>query len=105
MEVVETWVWPENLRAFVATLSRWVEYRFDDADWAGLAHGVEESDSDAEKWFSYPIVGHPALEIAVARDLGAEPIFVRVLAVEGVSDDLRARISAAAEIFNSYRIS
>jgi hypothetical protein len=105
VEVVQTWVWPENLRAFAEMLSHWTEYQFDDADWAGLAHGVDESDSDAEKWFSYPIVGHPALEIAVARNVGAEPINVRVLAVEGVSDDVRARISAAAAIFNSYRIS
>jgi hypothetical protein len=40
----------------------------------------------------------------VARNDGDEPISIRVLAHGSVADELRARVRAAAEIFNSYRI-
>jgi hypothetical protein len=104
VEVVATWVWPENLRALAEVLSRWTAYPFDDSDWSGLRGGIDGTDTDAGKWFSYPLRGRPAIEMVVARNDGDEAISVRVLAGESASDELRTRIGAAAEIFNSYRI-
>lgn len=103
VEIVATWVWPENLRPFVEMLGRWTGHAFDDIDWVGLGHGIEGTDSDADEWFSYPLDGRPAIEIVAARNEGDEPISVRVLTVAGASEELCARVRAAAEIFNSYR--
>jgi hypothetical protein len=103
-EVVATWIWPENLRPFAEALSRWTDYRFDDADWIGLSNGLDGTDSDAGRWFSCPIGGHPPFEIRAAKNVGDDPISVRVLAVDDITDDLRVRILTAAELFNVYRI-
>ena len=104
VEVVATWVWPENLRPFAETISRWTDYQFDDADWTDLSNGLVDTDPDAGTWSSYPIDGYPPIEIVAAKNVGDDPISVRVLAVDDIADDLRVRILTAAEIFNSYRI-
>ena len=72
--------------------------------WERSTGGIDGTDTDAGKWFSYPLRGRPAIEMVVARNDGDEAISVRVLAGESASDELRTRIGAAAEIFNSYRI-
>jgi hypothetical protein len=104
VEVVATWIWPENLRPFAETISRWTDYQFEDADWHGLSNGLDGTNSDAGTWSSYLIAGNPPIEILTAKNVGDDPISVRVLAVNDVADDLRTRIGAAAELFNSYRI-
>lgn len=100
----DTWVWPGNLRPFIETVSRWIGYDFDDSDWSALEYGLVSTDNDAGRWFTYPLVGDPILEMSVAQNDGGEPVSVRVDAPAGVQDDLHSRIRAAADIFNTFRV-
>ena len=104
-QVAATWVPPQNLRPFLETISRWVGYTFDDTDWAAIADGVEGTDADARQWYTYPICGVPRLDVAVANNVGHDPVSIRVLAAADVPDLVRVQIAATAEIFNSYDIS
>src|SRR4051812_15359275 len=68
--VVDTWIWPTNVRPLAETISRWIGYFFDESDWSALKHGLSATDRDNENWFTYPLGGDPPLDITVAQNVG-----------------------------------
>ena len=104
-QIVATWVWPGNVRAVFDTLSRWLRYAFDEADWQAVQFGLTDTDADRDRWFSYALVGVPQVEVHVARNEGDEPVSIRLFAPVGALPlELRHRIEGAMHVFNSYRI-
>jgi len=54
-----------NVRPLAETLSLWVGYDFDDSDGSAISHGLEGTDADAGRSFSYPIAGSPELTLVL----------------------------------------
>jgi len=102
--IASSWVPTGNVRPLAATLSLWVAYDFDETDWSAISYGLEGTDADADRWFSYPIVGSPELTLVLARHLDADPVMVRVEAPPDVSDELRYKTEAALTIFNCFEV-
>ena len=49
------WIWTDNLRPLIAELAQLVGYQFDDGDWLAIEHGIQGTDSEADRWFEYPV--------------------------------------------------
>ena len=96
-DLVRTWVWPESLRPFIETVSRWIDYEFDDHDWTAIRSGLDKTDGDLDKWYSYPLVGQPELVVEVATTPGDAPVSIRFRATGSVEPALRTRLEAAAK--------
>lgn len=103
-DLVSTWVWPESLRPFIETVSRWIDYGFDDHDWTAIRSGLDETNADLDQWYKYPLVGQPELVVEVATTPGDAPVSIRFRATGSVEPALRTRLEAAAEVFNSYKL-
>jgi hypothetical protein len=99
-----TWVWPDNVEVVLETLSRWIGYAFDDADWTAVEHGLLGSDADADRWCEYPLSGEVRLDVRLARNVGADPVSIQVSSTDAIGDDLRVRIETALELGNCYRL-
>ena len=91
------WIWTENLRAALEVMSRLLGYRFDDLDWAAIEAGLPETDSEAGRWFDYPIA---AATVLIAYEPGADEIVS--LELHGIDD--RDDIGLVADIMRDYEV-
>lgn len=103
--VADGWVWPSNVKALATSLSRWVGYPFDDADWTSIDFGLRQTNWDQEVWFAYPLMGVPPLELRLAKEDAADPVGVIIMATRDLPEPLFTRIETTLSIFNSYRLS
>ena len=101
--IASNWVWSSNVNPLVETLSYWIGYAYDSSDAGAIEHGLQTSDNERDEWFSYPLVGQPALSVELAQDPNADPVSVRIWPPDTVSADLTARIEATLHIFNDYK--
>ncbi len=100
--VAGTWVFPESLKATVTSICSWINYPFDDADWAAIDVGLQDTNIDAELWFHYPLIGRPALQILVARDVNATPVGIEIRSGHPLRPELQTQIETTLSIFNSF---
>jgi hypothetical protein len=75
---VTGWVWEENVERLLTHLSDQIGYALDDLDLGAVSAGLASTDADQDRWFRYPLVGRRTLELALARNVGAAPVDVRV---------------------------
>jgi hypothetical protein len=75
---VEGWIWNENVQPFLALLARYAGYDFDDTDWQAVELGLEATDDEHLRWYSYPLVGSDhRVEVHLANAVeGNEPFSV-----------------------------
>jgi hypothetical protein len=99
---VDGWVWPENVQPMLRLLSGYIGYAFDDSDWQAVEAALPETDADDhDAWYAYPLLGSPPLTVALAQNVGAEPVAVRV---SGARDAvLSARISTVLDALADMR--
>jgi hypothetical protein len=100
--LVDAWIWSTNLRPFAEVVGRWAGYGFDDIDWDALDCGLRATNRDDDTWFTYPLGSR--IELTVARNVGDDPVSVRVRSLDEASDELRVRVTGATEIFSTYRV-
>ena len=73
------WVWPSNVFVLMTYLSGFIGYPFDDSDWLAIELALPETDAGApDGFYEYPLVGQPQLVVQLARNVGADPVAVRV---------------------------
>jgi hypothetical protein len=73
-----------NVRALLRLLSCYAGYAFDDTDWQTVVLGLEGTDDDQDDgWYSYPLVGHHHLNVALANSMGNDVVSVRI---DGLTD-------------------
>lgn len=99
-----TWVWEENTRTLVESISRWIDYTFDDSDWAAIAEGLKTSDADEDSWYSYPVVGTSRVNIDLARNAGAASVNVKITLHPPSSPGLAAKVGVLLELLNDVRV-
>ena len=75
--LIDGWIYEENVRAFCEAAAHVVGYRFDNADWDAVAHGLSTTDGEAERWLDYALKGDKTVTISVARDPGSAVVLVR----------------------------
>lgn len=90
------WVYEESLLRALENTSNFVGYDFGESDWVAVTHGLSTTDHDADRWFQYPIVGKPELELRVARAHGDGIVIVSVAGEMG--DVLEARVSTTLDL-------
>ncbi|WP_433243046.1 hypothetical protein [Actinomadura nitritigenes] len=84
VSVVDGWVWDRNVEPLLRLLSRYVGYSFDDTDWQTVVLGLEGTDDEQDsRWYSYPLVGHQQLDVALAHAIGSDVVSVRI---DGLTD-------------------
>lgn len=94
------WIWTDNLRPLFAELAQLVGYQFDDSDWLAIEHGVQGTDSEAGRWFAYPV---GSIVVSLALEPGAdEMVQVRV---DGAADSRTERIGWLASLLRSWHLS
>ena len=96
------WVMPESVQARASYLSGLIGYPFDDADWIAIEFGLERSDNERGLWFTYPLMGEPPIELALAAEPEAAPVMVRIQSAEKVETRLMIQIETTLSIFNSF---
>lgn len=91
----------EHLRTFLAVLSGYLLYEFDDSDWDTVALGIEDTDDEEEVigWYDYPLEGglhavrvHLALCRPFREDDDGASEFVSVRVTGACSADLWLRV-------------
>ena len=79
MASINDWIYENNLVKFMAQLSHYIGYRYDDHDEAALIGALEQTDHESTTaWFSYPLTGRPHLTVSLARAVGGSVVSVRV---------------------------
>lgn len=81
MEIGEIggWILPGNLRTFMFWLAHYVDYSFDESDWAAVQAALPATNSEqATGWYDYPVLGSPPLRVWLAHTPGDTPVSVRV---------------------------
>ena len=98
--MLANWVFEENLRPFLLSLSWFVDYDFAPDDWTVIRYGVEASDQEADRWYEYEFAGQYHAVLWLARDPGSSVVHVRVEVPAAVVP----KVEAAFEIFEAFRI-
>jgi hypothetical protein len=75
--LIDGWIYEKNVRPFFEAAVYVVAYRFDNADWDAVAHGLSTTDGEADRWFDYPLEGDKTVIVGVARDPGSSVVLVR----------------------------
>ncbi len=103
IKAADNWIYSENTRPVLDAISFWIGYSFDESDWLAVENGLANSDIEAGRWFRYPLIGSPPVEIAFAKDPNADPITVEVwLTAAPAPTELLTRLDATLTIFNSF---
>lgn len=103
--LASNWVWPQNVRPLLLLLSQWIDYSFDESDWVAIEHGLSVTNLNEDRWFSYPLAGHPPLQIELAKEDGADPVVVKVKTAQPTAERLSVQVETTLATLNSFRIS
>jgi hypothetical protein len=91
------WIWTDNLRPLLTEIGLLVRYRFDDSDWIAVEYGVLGTDSEAGRWFDYPI-GH--MLASVALEPGADEM--ASVRVDGATEAELQKIRWLASLMRNW---
>lgn len=74
--MVGNWLFEENLKPFVELLAQLVGYTLydEDYDWVAIVYGSEDTDEDADKWYTHPFAGADSRALELARNPGSAVI-------------------------------
>jgi hypothetical protein len=97
---MNTWIYEDNLRAWLELVAGIVGYKFDELDWDAVRAGVADTDSEAERCYEYPL-GKSGTRVELAAEPGTSVIAVRTI---GATSAIQARFELVTSIAQSYRI-
>ncbi|MBS2536964.1 hypothetical protein KGQ20_29800 [Catenulispora sp. NF23] len=104
MVEIRNWLKRDNLKGFLVALSTLVEYRFDSSDWDAVEAGLEPGGDDSS-WFTYPLVGQAAFQVAISKHEEEGDIDVKVSADgAGAGPCLGEQVRAVWMVFNRFEI-
>jgi hypothetical protein len=98
--MVTDWVFDSNLRPFLTVLGWVTGYAFDANDWEAVAHGVRESDAEADRCYEYEFAGRTPARLRLGQDPGTSVVHVRVQ----VPAEVEPQVRVAVSIFQHFHI-
>jgi hypothetical protein len=99
--MISDWIIDENLRAFLETLGRILDYQFGSDEIKAIELGARDADGDADRWYEFEIAGTQGkCDMRLARDSGTSVIQLRLNPPERATE----RVAVAVSIFQTYHI-
>lgn len=93
-----SWVWNENLYAFLEMLSYIVDYDFTDSDWDAIEFGIINTSYEKGIWFDYSLFGKCNIDVSIAKDNESGLVFYRLL----YDERFKGQVHLIAFITNEY---
>jgi hypothetical protein len=97
---IADWIYKDNLKPLLETLSCFVDYSFDESDWVAVSTGIINTNYEEDKWYKYQLIGKQAVEVTMAVDPGSSVIFVQL---QGELD-VKEKAEVAIAIFQQYKV-
>ncbi len=98
--MIHDWIFEDSLHPFLAILSSFAGYSFDEGDEAAIEWGIQNTDVEKDAWFAYELAGEHPIRLTLARDPGTAVVVVR-----GEADhDTEMRIGVVITIAQWYRL-
>ena len=94
------WIWTGNLRPFLVELGRLTGHGFDDSDWITVEYGIQGTDSEAGRWFSYPV---GRIGVMLALEPGADEMVT--VKLEGVIAAEQEKIRWLGDLMREWHLS
>ena len=94
------WIFEENVRPFLELCSDRLGYPLDDSDVVAIQHGLDATDVENDRWFSYPLVGEREATVTIAQDSGSSVVFIDIDGPE----DVETFGSVLVTVMQSYRL-
>ena len=94
------WIWTGNLRPFLVELGRLTGHGFDDSDRITVEHGIQGTDSEAGRWFSYPV---GRIGVMLALEPGADEMVT--VKLEGVIAAEQEKIRWLGDLMREWHLS
>lgn len=92
------WIWRTNVPPFVETIADLVGFRFDRE---ALLSGVDGSDAESERWFTFVLDGRPPVELRLSR--ADQQVLVDV-ELDGITESLEIRAALLLDLCNRYEL-
>jgi hypothetical protein len=102
--MISAWIWEGNLRPFLEMVALLVKCPFDADNWTAIQYGVRDTDNDADKRYTYPLLGEPELLVEVAAEPGASTIMVYLSSEAILTAELRAQITTLINVCQNYSV-
>ena len=98
--MISSWIYEENLKPLLETVSLFVDYNFDGRDWLAINNGIRETDEEKDRWYEYQLIGKRRIEVKIANDPGSSVVMIQLQS----EPDIEEKIQIAAFIFQNYRV-
>jgi hypothetical protein len=105
---MDNWVFEDNLEQFIAVLAYLVGYRMysKEHDWVGIESGLQSTNVDNDRWYSYPFAGTVPVLLEVSHDPNATEVAnVRVRSTPDVTPELKAKLDLLVFVCQEYHLS
>jgi hypothetical protein len=101
---VDGWIFAENLQPFVELLAFLAGYTLYDEeyDWVAIEYGIQDTDRDAGKWYTYSFAGTRLLMLHLAHNVGSSVVTVRVTSDAALTAELAAQLDLLVMVCQHY---
>ncbi|KJH70683.1 hypothetical protein [Aliterella atlantica] len=93
------WIYEENLKLLLETLSCLVDYSFDESDWVAFNIGIVNTNVEKDEWYEYQLIGKQTIEVKIAADPGSCVIHVQLQS----KPDVEEKAEVAITIFSNTK--
>ena len=104
---METWIYAENLKAFVRLLTYLAGYTLYDEnyEWLAIENGLKVTDANDGRWYTFPIEGKWRLTLDLALDPDSSyETYIRVTSENDLDPELRAQLDLLISICQDYSV-
>jgi hypothetical protein len=98
--MVANWILEENLKPLLETVSEFVDYKFDEWDWAAVSTSIINTNDETDEWYEYQLIGEQTVHIKIANDPGSGVVHVQMQS----ASDIEGKIGVAIGIFQKYSV-
>lgn len=99
--MISGWVYEENLKPLLETVSLFVDYHFGSWNWLAISNGLIETDAEQDQWYEYQLIGSRTVDLKMANDSGSSVVMIQLQSEPKIEE----KIQIAAALFQHYRVS
>ena len=98
--MISCWIYEENLKPLMETVSLFIDYNFDGRDWLAISNGIRDMDGEKDIWYEYQLIGNQTIAVKIANDPGSSVVMIQLQR----APDIEEKIQVATFIFQNYRV-